>query len=52
MLICEKCKGQNFYLSKENILTCSMCLYPVHGLRYLEHFRKVSKGWVKVYEQK
>jgi hypothetical protein len=47
MLICEKCLGNSFYLTKNNILTCRRCLYPVHTETYFNHFwdemRKVVK---------
>jgi len=49
MLQCEKCQHEKFYLTKNNILTCQRCLYPVHPLRYMEHFRQEMKKVVKVY---
>ena len=50
MLQCEKCQCEKFYLTnKNNILACQRCLYPVHPLRYMEHFRREMKKVVRAY---
>jgi len=50
MLQCEKCQCEKFYLTnRNNILACQRCLYPVHPLRYMEHFRREMKKVVRVY---